>query len=336
MEASINKYRQAIQTNKINPMAHWDGKESKIIFDPKDPNTPLECMGLGAIVLSENPFEIKTGEYEYVLIPIKGRFEVSVAGKTFSGSRPGGPFQTQPELSNASAIYIGKDTRFSVIGSGQMIYFFATAFGEKDPVFVKPGEKRQLRRGEGIWHREVITLITTDDISTNLVVGETYSPPGLWSGTPLHVHDKDDLEGGQSDMEEIYFHLAREIEGSWGPYGVQLLFDNKGLDKAYMIHNNDAIAIPGGAHPVVAGPAADMLYVWALASNKTTELKMKDIEEFTYLKEIEKIIAMFEAKRGKFRISKEELAQLADESKLTNLQRQILKMHLMERGFDIV
>ena len=111
----------------------------------------------------------------------------------------------------------------------------------------------------------MVTLFTPDDVSTVLVGGETYSPPGLWSGTPLHVHDKNDLANGQSDHEEVYYHLARVNDGPWGAFGVQLLFDDQGLDNAYMIHNRDAFAIPGAAHPVVAGPNSDMLYVWALA-----------------------------------------------------------------------
>ena len=52
-------------------------------------------------------------------------------------------------------------------------------------------------------------------------------------------------------------NFGEQIHDS-GPFGVQMLFDGAGLDQAYMSHN--AFAIPGAAHPVVSGPASDMLY----------------------------------------------------------------------------
>jgi len=335
VEKSLQQYRDAIQSGKINPLVHWDGRQSQKIFDPADPDTPLNLLGFGVYKLNGDSLESDTGEKEYVIIPIEGEFEVSAAGTTFAGARPGGPFATQPEMSNASAVYIGPDHEFAVTGSGVAVWFSAPAHADKPPVFIKPGEKKQLPRGQGIWHREVITLATPDDVTSNMTFGETYSPPGLWSGTPLHVHDRDDIAHGQSDHEEVYYHVARLSEGSWGPYGIQLLFDDKGLDQAYLVHNNDAVAIPGGAHPVVAGPVSDMLYLWALASEKPSQLKMLDVPEFGYLKAIEEILQTLEAQRGQYRLSAQQLANLADQHKLEGHQREMLKHHLLERGFAI-
>ena len=73
---------------------------------------------------------------------------------------------------------------------------------------VAPGERENVGRGTASWYREVVTLFTPDDVSTVLVGGETYSPPALWSGTPLHVHDRDDLAGGQFTQAEcVAYHL---------------------------------------------------------------------------------------------------------------------------------
>ncbi len=335
MDSALRKYRQGIQSGKINPVVRWDGQTSKTIFDPADPNTALEYTGFGAWNLVQGPFEINTFDKEYVLIPMCGDFEVAVDGTMFSGARPGGPFATEPELSNSSAIYLGRNQKAKITGRGEMIWFSAPACGDKPAAYVKPGDQKQVRRGSGVWHRDVITLITTDDLSTNLVVGETYSPPGLWSGTPLHVHDKDDIARGQSDHEEVYYHVARVTDGPWGAYGVQLLFDNEGLDKAYMVHNRDAVAIPGGAHPVVVGPASDMIYVWALVSSKSSPLRMFDVPEFTYLKSVGAIIDELEGQRGPTVISGKNLADLADKHNLKGNQREMLRQHLIERGFKI-
>jgi 5-deoxy-D-glucuronate isomerase len=335
MKTSLEKYRTKIQENAINPLVRWDGKKSGVIFDPKNTNVPLDYMGFGAYRLDDGPFTLSSGENEYVLIPVCGEFEISVGGKKFEGSRPGGPFATEPEFSNSSAVYVGRNQTARISGKGEMIWFSGLATSDKPAVFIKPGDKKQVRRGTSVWHREVVTLITTDDVSTNLVVGETYSPPGLWSGTPLHVHDANDIPGGESDHEEVYYHLARNVEGAWGGYGVQLLFDEKGLDKAYMVHHRDAMAIPGGAHPVVVGPATDMIYIWALASDHASELKMKDIPEFAYLKNVEKVIDELENERGKMKVSRDRLAKISDQYKLVNSEREMLRQHLMERGFEI-
>jgi hypothetical protein len=216
-----------------------------------------------------------------------------------------------------------------------MVWLSGPAFGDKPPAFVKPGQIKQQRWGTSVWHREVLALITPNDFSTNLTVGETYTPPGLWSGTPLHVHDKDDFAGGQSDHEEVYYHLSRITEGRWGQYGVQLLFDDQGLDKAYMVHHRDAVAIPGGAHPVVAGPGSDMLFVWGVISHKSNPLARYDIPEFSYLASIQTILEELEAKRGQADVSGEALAVLADRYQLKGDQREILRQHLIERGFKI-
>jgi hypothetical protein len=148
------------------------------------------------------------------------------------------------------------------------------------------------------------------------------------------VHDRDDLANDQSDHEEVYYHLARVTDGDWGAYGVQLLFDEKGLDKAYRVGHRSAFAIPGAAHPVVAGPMSDMLYVWALAG-PSDELAMKDVPEFAYLKAGQDLIDLFDDRRGPTRVSREEFEEVASAKGLTAEQRKIVELHLRERGYDI-
>ncbi|MBN1344499.1 MAG: 5-deoxy-glucuronate isomerase [Phycisphaerae bacterium] len=334
MQRTLAKYGTGIQSGQINPLINWDGRQSGILFDPTDEATPLETMTFGAYRLENGPFTIETGQDEYALVPVDGAFEVTVGRQTFSGRREGGPFASLPEASNASCVYVPAGEAFTLSGAGEMVLFAAPARASKPAVYVAQGDRPNLRRGTATWHRDVITLFTPQDITTNLVGGETYSPPSLWSGTPLHVHDKDDSGSGQSDHEEVYYHLARVTDGDWGAYGVQMLFDNEGLDKAYRIGNRSAFAIPGAAHPVVAGPMSDMLYVWALAG-PSDELAMMDVPEFAYLKEAQEIIDRFDAQRGLSRIARADFDQAADAKGLSVEQRKIVELHLRERGYDI-
>ncbi len=334
MRHTLAKYRQGIQDGKINPLVNWDGRTSGTIFDPADEATPLETMTFGGYRLDDGPFTIATGADEYVLVPIDATFEVTVAGRTFSGGRSGGPFAALPVGSNACCVYVPPDETFTMTGSGELVLFAAPARGAKPPAYVAPGERPNLRRGTATWHRDVITLFAPQDVTTNLVGGETYSPPSLWSGTPLHVHDKDDPASGQSDHEEVYYHLARVTDGAWGAYGVQMLFDDQGLDKAYRIGHRSAFAIPGAAHPVVAGPMSDMLYVWALAG-PSDELGMQDVPEFAYLKAGQEMIDRFENERGTTGIPRATFDAAADAQGLSSEQRKIIELHLRERGFEI-
>ena len=335
MQVTLEKYRQAIQRrSQIDPIVNWDGQTSGLIFDPADPKVALEVLAFGGYRLEKGPFSLESRDREVVLVPVTAKFEVQVGSNVFSGDRSPGPFAELPGPSNSCTVYIPRDARFTMRGTGEMILFSAPACGDKPPAYVQPHSRKNIRRGTGIWHRDVITTFTPEDVTTNLVGGETYSPPGLWSGTPLHVHDKDDLAHGQSDHEEVYYHLARVTEGDWGAYGVQMLFDNKGLDKSFTIHNRTAVAIPGAAHPVVAGPASDMLYIWALAGT-SDKLGMLDIPEFAYLKKVGEVIDELDAKRGTQTISAKEFDALCRKHALTGQQATICRLHLEERGLRV-
>ena len=334
MQESLAKYRRQIQSGQINPLVHWDGKKSGVIFDPADANVPLELMRFGAYRLEDGPFTIESGPDEYALMPVDADYEIKVGSQTFRGHRRGGPFCALPETSNAEAVYLPRDATCEISGRGELVVFAAPAAGDKPPAHVRPGERANVRRGTATWHRDVITLFTPDDVTTNLVGGETYSPPSLWSGTPVHLHDRDDAAGGQSNHEEVYYHLARLTEGQWGPYGVQLLFDDQGLDQAYLIHHRSAFAIPGAAHPVVSGPVSDMLYMWALAGTSSS-LGMMDVPEFAYIQNVAQIIDYFEDRRGLSRISADELAELVGQHGLSDFEATMCRLHLLERGFEI-
>lgn len=334
MQASLSKHREAIQSGRINPVVHWDGKTSGMIFEPAAKNVPLALLGFGAYLLEHGPVTMATKEREVVLVPVTAKFEVKVGPHVFAGDRSAGPFAELPGPNNTCAVYVPRDATFTMAGVGEMVLFSAPARGDKPPAYVPPHSRENLRRGTAVWHRDVITVFTPDDVTTHLVGGETYSPPGLWSGTPLHVHDRDDLAHGQSDHEEVYYHLARVTDGQWGPYGVQMLFDDQGLDKAYAIHHRSAVAIPGGAHPVVAGPMTDMLYIWALAG-ASNQLGMLDVPEFAYLKKVGEVIDELERRRGRHPLPAAQFDALVRQHGLTGPQATIAKLHLRERGFMV-
>jgi len=127
----------------------------------------------------------ETKEKEVVLVPQEGEFEAEVNGKKFHARRIGGPFSMGPEKSNASALYISCDSKLIIRGKGEVAFFEASALKEKTPVFLSNEEVKAVSRGDWIWRRDVITLVSPKDASSNLVVGETYSPRGSGQGRPF-------------------------------------------------------------------------------------------------------------------------------------------------------
>jgi 5-deoxy-glucuronate isomerase len=335
MESTLDKYADKIERNHVNPHVRYNGQRTGLIFDPGREDVPLEILGFGLHKLRSEFETRETSEKEVVLVPQEGEFEVEVNGKKFSGTRTGGPFASRPGKSNASAVYVPSGARFSLRGNGEMAFFEAPALRESPPFYLPPEEVTVVSRGEWIWRRDVINLISPKNASTNLIVGETYNPPGFWSGTPIHSHDKDQPASGESDHEEVYYHRFEWKQGEayqFGAYGVQLLMDGKKLNKAYIIGDKSAFAIPGGCHPVVASPVSALLYLWGLAG-RGGELAMRDIPEFAHLKQFEEIFKQLEGEPEQRPVSGAALGELTAKYGLTEEQERLLTVMLREKGF---
>jgi 5-deoxy-glucuronate isomerase len=335
MKETMKKYAERIERNEINPHVRYNGQTSGLILDPCQEEVPLEILGFGIYRLKTNLMTKETKEKEVILVPQDGEFEAEVNGKKFHGKRIGGPFSVGPGQSNASALYIPCNTKFSLRGNGEVAFFEAPALKERSSFFLSNEDVKVFSRGNWIWRRDVIPLISPKDASSNLIVGETYNPPGFWSGTPLHQHDNGRPD--ESDYEEVYyhrFHLSKKPGDQFGPYGVQLLMDGITLTKAFLIGDKSIFAIPGGCHPVVASPVSELLYLWGLAG-RGDELMMRDIPEFLFLKSFDEIFKELEGDGTKRVLSKERLRNLCKAYPFTEEQSGLLSVMLKEKGYEI-
>ena len=333
----MHRYAGKIERNEVNPHFKYDGQRSGLLLDPQSEEVPLTILGFGIYQLDSNFTTKETGEKEVVLVPQDGEFEAEVNGRRLSGGRPSGPFAAGSGKSNASALYIPCNSKLRLRGNGEVAFFEAPALKEKTSVFLSSEEVKVLSRGEWIWRRDVVSLVSPKDASSNLVVGETYSPPGLWSGTPLHRHDNGQFSTEESDHEEVYYHRfnwVKKPEDQFGPYGVQLLMDGKSLMKAFLIGDKSIFAIPGGCHPVVASPVSELLYLWGLAG-AGNELVMRDIPEFLHLKSFEAVFRELERDQAKSVLSREKFGNLCATHRLTGEQIALLSVMLREKGYEI-
>ncbi len=334
MESTMRKYAGRIASNEVDPLRRADDGTDGLLLDPGRDEVPLDLLGFGIYRIEPERRTLETGDQEMVLVPQEGEFEAEIGGKRFSGSRWGGPFVPGPGKTNASALYAPRGEKILLRGRGEMACFTAPARGDKPPAHVAGEAVQVVSRGEWGWRRDIVSLVSPENASTNLVVGETCSPPGYWSGMPLHRHDRDAPSSGESDHEEVYYHRfpwRRNREDRFGPFGVQLLMDGERLMKAYLIQDRTAVAIPGGCHPVVASPVSALLYLWALAG-RGGALAMRDIPEFACLKSLERIFREIGEGAPARSLSKDAFAGLCRDHALTKRQADLLAWILKEKG----
>jgi 5-deoxy-D-glucuronate isomerase len=335
MKSTVDKYKYRLENGNISPIVDVNKLGSVIVFDPKDETVPLQVIGFGVYKLNGETYEVKTEEKEYAFIPVEGNFTIETEDGTFKLDRIGGPFAPGIDESNASALYIPKESYYKITGNGEIVYYTAPSSKKMKVTFIDKGEKENFSRGDLSWRRNVITMIEPG-VSTNLVIGETFSPPALWSGTPLHIHDVNDPSIGESEHEEIYYHLSRLKGGEMHNFTVQLLFNGKDLNKAYLCPDRTAMAIPGCCHPVVASPVSDCIYFWGLAGVEG-HLGMRDVKEFAYMKKIgefEKSIRKEFDNKATIKVSRSYLEEFKKANLLNEFQTKNVELILHEYGID--
>jgi 5-deoxy-glucuronate isomerase len=105
-----------------------------------------------------------------------------------------------------------------------------------------------------------------------LIIGETFNPPGNWSSSPPHKHDRDDPPR-EEKFEEVYFYRLDPPQG----FALQRVYSADGdLDVCYAVKHNDAVVLPRGYHPVVAAPGYRLYYLWVLAGQSRNPVWSED------------------------------------------------------------
>jgi 5-deoxy-glucuronate isomerase len=119
------------------------------------------------------------------------------------------------------------------------------------------------QRGQAGWQREVRTYLAPVGGTSRLIVGETINAVGQWSSFPPHKHDVDNLPD-EAQLEEIYLFKIDPPTG-FAFQGLYSPEDSETANRAFIVRNNDVMAIPRGYHPVAATPGHRVYYYWVLA-----------------------------------------------------------------------
>lgn len=126
---------------------------------------------------------------------------------------------------------------------------------------VTPDELHVESRGRGVWQRTVYDILGAAQPARRLVVGETFSRAGVWSGYPPHKHDRENppLE---HRFDEVFYIRVQPRTG----FGVLLHYPaGAAREAATVVRDGDVVAVGEGYHSFVAAAEHEFYYLWALA-----------------------------------------------------------------------
>ncbi len=146
------------------------------------------------------------------------------------------------------------------------------------PIVVRPADVEVEIRGAGNCTRQVNPIIPALFPANRLLISETFTPAGNWSGWPPHKHDIDDPPR-EAVLEETYFFQFRRPDG----WGIQRVYARDGAghgakDLLGEVRHGDLVMVDRGYHPFIATPGYDAYYLNALAGDRRTMANSEDPE----------------------------------------------------------
>jgi 5-deoxy-glucuronate isomerase len=224
-----------------------------------------------------------TDGFEYGLVILGGKCSVrSNRGQWDQVGRRPDVFHGMPY-----ALYLPRATEFTVsaVTELDLACGWCRAQGEHPPCLVTPKDVAIEIRGGGNATRQINSLIPPGFDCHRLVAVEVYTPPGSWSSYPPHKHDVHRVDGrgqlAEADLEEIYFYKMDHPQG----YAIQRVYTSDGrINEVILAHNNDAVLVPEGYHPVASAHGYTTYYLNFLAGSAQS-LANSDDPEHAWIKE---------------------------------------------------
>ncbi len=207
---------------------------------------------------------------EVALVIFGGRATVEVGNQRWSGLGS----RTDVFQGPGDSVYIPPGMPFTVSAETELEVGVCKALTDfqGEPQLVRADEIKIIWRGKRNFKRCIRNIMLDNIRAGRILLGETITPPGNWSSFPPHKHDQA-IPGLETQLEEVYLYKIKPEQG----FGLQRLYTAEGdLDEAFVIKNNDAVAIPRGYHPVAVAPGYTLYYLWVLAGQ---ERRMQPFED---------------------------------------------------------
>jgi 5-deoxy-glucuronate isomerase len=221
-------------------------------------------------IRKSHSWEGNTGSFEMLFVLLGGNFIAATSKgtwQTINGRKD--VFSGFPH-----ALYLPPNTSFTITADSETLDIacgYVLSDEKHEPVFITPEDvdKKgiELRGGDNA-SRQINSILPPGSPFGRLVCVEVYTPSGNWSSFPAHKHDdrKTDENGKvkEASLEEIYFYKIDKPQG----FALQKVYtDDRSLNELAELHNNDAMLIPRGYHPVAAGHGYNVYYLNFLAGS---------------------------------------------------------------------
>jgi len=231
----------------------------------------LEYVGFSAHRLTVGErLPVHAGDKELCLVLLSGR--VSVSGET-----PGqgsfnweniGDRQSVFEDKSPFAVYLPPGSQAQVVALSAVQIAVCAAPGNRagnlPARLIEPQSMKRSVRGKAANTRYVCDILPDTEPAHSLLVVEVRTPSGHSSSYPPHKHDKDDLPH-ESFLEETYYHQVNPPQG----FVFQRVYtDDRSIDQAMAVENNDLVTVPKGYHPVSVPYGYESYYLNVMAGPK--------------------------------------------------------------------
>jgi len=194
-------------------------------------------------------------EYDLAGTPSKERLIFSLIGEISVNDTP---------LAEKDMMYLPLGEAARIKTQKSAVVFVAETLGtQKYKAYVKKyADAPKMKIGQPTFRRTVVQTITEADPANRFIAGYVEDSMGEWSSYPPHKHD---------DKPEAYIFY-----GLNPGFGVQLILDGSD-ERAYVVHDYDAVLIPRGYHPHVNTSLKGGNYAWVISAPPTSRNLAVDI-----------------------------------------------------------
>ena len=225
-----------------------------------DRNSQLVFAELDFLKLADGQsYTVSEKGKEFALMILYGKCSVKGEGFEFNAGKRQNVFEGPAE-----AVYVGKDTEFTVTGvGGDVKIAVAKAPAEKyfKPQYVKTEDILTKALGKGAYARTAAFNLSEKVEANLLYIGEFWVEDGNWASFPPHKHDLDNMPI-EGFLDEIYYFEFDKPQG----FGVQMVYSKEGdIDLAYKVKTGDMVEVPKGYHPFSVAPGYKNYCLWIMA-----------------------------------------------------------------------
>ncbi len=236
------------------------------------PEASLEYLNFQARIMKQGEvWSHHTGDNEMLIVLLGGKFSVHTSlGDWITGQGRRDVFSGLPH-----ALYLPPGTSFLLTAMSDLLdiaYCWCQTDQSHPAAFITPDKVEamgiELRGGDNA-NRQINRILPPGSACHRIVCVEVYTPSGNWSSFPPHKHDERKIDPAtgkllEADLEEIYFYKTEKQQG----FALQKIYtDDRSLDEIAEAHHNDAVLVPRGYHPVVAGHGYHVYYLNFLAGS---------------------------------------------------------------------